>query len=684
MTFHTPQGPPDHLIHPKYRADIDGLRAIAILSVVVFHAFPSWVKGGFIGVDIFFVISGYLISTIIICSLENDNFSFVEFYIRRINRIFPALLLVLIASFAFGWFALLADEYKQLGNHIAGGAGFILNFLLWNESGYFDNAAETKPLLHLWSLGIEEQFYVIWPLLLWFTWKLRQNFLTIAIAVGFVSFALNIATVRSDTVAAFYSPQARFWELMAGSVLAYMTVHRLEIFPIFKHKLDSWLCKIAHVQAPEANVKTLRNIQSVVGVTLIVIGSLVITEEKLFPGWWAVLPTLGSVLIISAGTQAWFNSSVLSNRVLIWFGLISYPLYLWHWPLLSFLNILEGKTPSPVLRITAVLISIVLAWLTYRLIEKPMRLNGSMGTRAMHLLTMLILVGYLGFNCFDRGGYSFRYGNKMLAANERAPFHSALKYTSLGRDINDHDDGLNCISQMNLRTDKSDSFCKLAGSAPNLAIIGDSHANHLSYGFKSSAKEEYKKVLVIGAGNCHPSRLVGQSQKCDAQSEANLELITTLKSVKYVILSANAGSIQSSGGNFANYLAGYKNIISELQKMHHKIIFIIDTPAFKESPVSCARNLLYIREFFKGPDSQCNSLALDKTEPRNVYNEFVQKLKAQNNKVNFFDAYSLFCNTGDCQVVKDSTLLFRDTSHLTDYGSKLVVEEIVKTLNANP
>lgn len=188
---------PEHLTHPKYRPDIDGLRAIAILSVIGFHAFPFLVQGGFIGVDIFFVISGFLISTIIFGSLERGNFSFVEFYIRRINRIFPALLLVLITCFAFGWFVLLSDEYKQLGKHIAGGAGFISNFIFWNESGYFDNVAEAKPLLHLWSLGVEEQFYIIWPLLLWLAWKRHLNLLSIAIIVAVISFALNIYEIRN-------------------------------------------------------------------------------------------------------------------------------------------------------------------------------------------------------------------------------------------------------------------------------------------------------------------------------------------------------------------------------------------------------------------------------------------------------------------------------------------------------
>lgn len=315
---------PAHLTHPKYRPDIDGLRAIAILSVVGFHAFPFWVKGGFIGVDIFFVISGYLISTIIFGSLERNSFSFVDFYSRRIRRIFPALLLVLIACFAFGWFVLLANEYKQLGKHIAGGAGFVSNFLFWHESGYFDNAAETKPLLHLWSLGVEEQFYIIWPLLLWLTWK-KLNLLSITVAVALISFTLNIVNVNGGHAeAAFYSPQTRFWELMAGSILAYLTLHKMQVLEKFKLRLYSRIGDHNPAFAPETRNIIFSNMQSMFGVVLIAIGVLVITKERHFPGWWALLPTLGALLIISAGAQAWFNRVILSSRVLVWFGLISF------------------------------------------------------------------------------------------------------------------------------------------------------------------------------------------------------------------------------------------------------------------------------------------------------------------------------------------------------------------------
>lgn len=219
-----------HLSPPNYRPDIDGLRALAVLSVIAFHVSPNWIAGGFIGVDVFFVISGFLISTIIFENLDKGTFSFTEFYARRIKRIFPALLLVLLTSFVLGWFALFADEYKQLSKHIMAGAGFVSNLVLWREAGYFDTEAETKPLLHLWSLGIEEQFYIVWPLLVWLLWMRKTNFVRIAAIIAVISFYLNIKTISITPVAAFYSPLTRFWELLSGSLLAWVTLYREKIY----------------------------------------------------------------------------------------------------------------------------------------------------------------------------------------------------------------------------------------------------------------------------------------------------------------------------------------------------------------------------------------------------------------------------------------------------------------------
>lgn len=377
-----------HLSHPKYRPDIDGLRAVAVLAVVVFHAFPDWLRGGFIGVDIFFVISGYLISTIIFENLDKGTFNFYEFYTRRIKRIFPALLTVLIFCFTVGWFFLLSDEYKQLGKHIAAGAIFISNFVLWSESGYFDKSAETKPLLHLWSLGIEEQFYIVWPFLLWFAWKQKFNLFKITIVVACASFILNITEIKQDTVATFYSPLSRFWELLSGSLLAWLTLYKKITFTSVRNKID------------------IDNVLSFIGLFLLIFGFWKINKDLSFPGKWALVPVLGAVLIITAGSKAWFNRTVLSNKIVVWFGLISFPLYLWHWPLLSFATIIEGETPSYNIRITAVGLSVTLAWLTYRFIECPLRFG--INTKAAALIFLMAIVGCVGFYTYDRDGFSFR------------------------------------------------------------------------------------------------------------------------------------------------------------------------------------------------------------------------------------------------------------------------------------
>jgi peptidoglycan/LPS O-acetylase OafA/YrhL len=341
----------------KYRPDIDGLRAIAVLSVVIYHAFPAGkLKGGFIGVDIFFVISGFLITGILLRELKAGTFSILHFYARRVLRIFPALITVLVACLGAGWLGLFSDEYAQVGKHVAGSAAFIVNLLLWQEVGYFDVSSELKPLLHLWSLGIEEQFYIVWPVFLWLAWRLRFSFLKLALAIAAASFAAGVYYTFVDPTLAFYAPPTRFWELMAGGILAYCLSE--SIAPSARH----------------------RDGVSIFGLVLIVVGLLVIKKSHAFPGAWALLPVAGAVLLIASGPAAVINRTVLSNKVAVWFGLISYPLYLWHWPVLAFLRI--GKADGVYREIAwesrsiAVLAAIGLAWATYRLIERPIRYGG--------------------------------------------------------------------------------------------------------------------------------------------------------------------------------------------------------------------------------------------------------------------------------------------------------------------
>jgi len=385
------------LNHSKYRPDIDGLRAIAVLAVLAFHAFPGSFKGGFIGVDVFFVISGYLISTIIFEELDRGNFRPSNFYARRIKRLFPALILVMTACLAFSSFLLLADEFNQFGKHIAAGSSFISNFVFWNESGYFDNAVDTKPLLHLWSLGIEEQFYLVWPLFLWFSWKQKFSLFLLIVLIASASFVLNIIEIKTDIVAAFYSPQTRFWELLSGSLLAWLIHYKQGIYINLSHIMNGNLLSKINKQTLLVVGNFLPNVMSLCGLLLLAYGFWRITKDLSFPGKWALIPVIGTVLFIAAGSQAFINRKILSSKVLVWFGLISFPLYLWHWPILSFARIYENEVPSTNIRIAAVFLSIVLAWLTYKWLEIPIRSGKQSRIKVTILCGLVFMMGVSGF-----------------------------------------------------------------------------------------------------------------------------------------------------------------------------------------------------------------------------------------------------------------------------------------------
>lgn len=463
---------PQYLSHPSYRSDIDGLRAIAILAVVAFHAFPSSLRGGFIGVDIFFVISGFLISKSIFEDFDKNTFNFAEFYSRRVKRIFPALIIVLVACISLGWFILLADEYKQLGKHVAGGAVFISNLMLWNEAGYFDNSADTKPLLHLWSLAIEEQFYILWPLMVWILFKFRINISIASFIFAVAFFYLNVSLVKMDPIVAYFAPHTRFWELMVGCFLA--SVQKTD-----RTKLTYG--KIIFSKYQLYNLKNFNNIISIFAFSFICGGFYLIDKSIDFPGYWALIPVLGTALIIFIGPNAWVNQNILSNRILVFIGLISFPLYLWHWPLLSFVRIVESEVPSRSLRIGVVILSIFLAWLTYRFVERPVRFNKSSAVKILALITLMTLLGGAGWNIYTRDGYELRdsvkgfLNNKNELIRTAAVDDSCLKYIGLSKPFF--------------------PYCRYtnAYSDETVAVIGDSHA-HVAYpGF---AEYLQKKVLI--------------------------------------------------------------------------------------------------------------------------------------------------------------------------------------------
>jgi peptidoglycan/LPS O-acetylase OafA/YrhL len=336
--------------HLKYRADIDGLRAVAVIAVVLYHAFPKLVPGGFSGVDTFFVISGYLITGIIIGNLDGPaGFSFADFYARRVRRIFPALILVLAATLAVGLTIFLPSELASLAKNALASAFFGANFVLLSEAGYFDLAAHLKPLLHLWSLGIEEQFYLAWPLALWLTPRRRRGAMIAVVMTA--SFALNVALVRSNPQATFYLPFTRAWELMAGALLVGVTIKQ----------------------------NRLREIIGAIGI-ICGITFFKYSDRTIFPGWAALVPVVGASLMILA-EGSFFSRIVLSHPLAAAIGRISYPLYLWHWPLLVLPRTWLFRPLTTGESLGAIAAAVLLSWLTYQFIERPIRAGRMGGAR---------------------------------------------------------------------------------------------------------------------------------------------------------------------------------------------------------------------------------------------------------------------------------------------------------------
>ncbi len=507
----------------NYRADIDGLRAVAVLLVVVFHAFPSSLKGGFVGVDVFFVISGYLLTGIVVRELQAGKLDFWKFYSRRIRRIFPALVVVLIACFVLGWFTLLAHEYKQLGKHILGGAIFIPNLMYWQESGYFDNFAETKPLLHLWSLGIEEQFYIFWPAAIWLTWKARLNTLGVTVALVLTSFVCNAASVFEDTVFTFYMPQTRAWELLTGAALS---LHQL-------NRLNRKGGEESSVRALDARQNensllgtTLLNWVSALGVVLISGAVFFVDKSKTFPGYWAVLPVAGSILILLAGPDAWLNRVILSHHVLVWVGKISFPLYLWHWPLLVFAAIMEGDTLSAGIRFVIIILSVKLAWITYIAVERPVRFGSPQRNLVLPMCLAMAMLAYAGYMAYRSNGFDSRFP---LAVRE----FDQKKYDS--RSV--YREGA-C-----LLTVKQDygafKHCPVEADAdikPMLILWGDSHAAHLYPGYRATLGDKFNVVQRTASG-CAPILNLRSKlhPKCVEINQQILDYVRTHRPARVVV-----------------------------------------------------------------------------------------------------------------------------------------------------
>lgn len=668
--------------HPKYRADIDGLRSLAILSVLFYHAFPQTLRGGFVGVDVFFIISGFLISTIIFSNLKINQFGFKNFYFRRVKRIFPALLIVLMFCLALGWIALLDIEYKQLGKHIAAAAGFVSNIVLWFEGGYFDTASELKPLLHLWSLGIEEQFYFVWPLFLWVLWKRNFSFKIhsiIYLLIITVSFAYSLKITRTDPIAAFYSPLSRIWELALGSYLSLLTLQSAH----FQKKLS-------------LNNPLFKDFISVLGFGLIIFSVFFIKKDLGFPGWQALLPTLGAVLAILAGPNALINKFVLSKKVLVWIGLISYPLYLWHWPLLSFSQIIYGEVPPVSTRLIMIGLSFLLAWLTYNYIEKYLRFGKKEKLKVFTMCLSMLIIGLAGYGIYYKNGLTSRPINARQIS--RFPY-DALPIRSYPT--------TDCFKDPKISKNVKPACVRYLSSNPSrptIVLWGDSSSSAWAHIFTDLATERDYNIYLISHAGCLPLLDVRKThfaspearkfcsgttlgrEVIDSIKKINPQLIfvfgawnlytpalseeTPLSSKEFVTESMTTDADQAST------VAAFKNklplTLNEIEEISPVIVFR-SWPVLDTAPNYGIQRIDFLQNF-----KDKTSFDYEKHKIKSQFiNEIFDSLPLKNTQ--FLDPALSICKES-CHFLISNRRMYVDTYHITPQGTFLYRDEILKMI----
>jgi peptidoglycan/LPS O-acetylase OafA/YrhL len=616
----------------KYRPDVDGLRAVAILLVLHFHAFPAAMPGGFVGVDVFFVISGFLITGIIARELEQGRFSLLTFYIRRVRRIFPALLVVLAVVLVFGWLWMLPAAFAQLGIDVFASAGFAANIALLLQSGYFDVESAKKPLLHLWSLGIEEQFYLAWPLLLMLAVRLRLPIVAVAATLGIASFILNVALIGSHPIATFYLPFTRAFELLLGAVLA-----------------CSWDRVDQGHRASE--------IRGWLGASMIVAAAALLNSHSAFPGWWAILPVAGTALLISA-PGAWVCRVVLASPPMVWIGLISYPLYLWHWPLLVFGAAFKFTPLTLIERELALIASVLLSWATYRFIEKPIRFGQPTPRKVAGLCAAMVLVGIVGGAVVWGGGFDFR-----LPAEIRA----MASVPTQAKRWRVHECMLDLSVETNFAAD-----CADRDSRPLVLVWGDSTAGALIPGLRKAQETRNFGIAQFTSSSCIPALKadIPDNPNCRAMNDKVLTLARDLQP-DVVLLH---GTWEKHLDNVAATVAAVK------QQTRARVVVLGPLPFWRRSVPNEVLRFYMMHHRLVPP--RVIGVARSDSAYDNLMREKLLPLGAE-----FISAREEMCNAEGCLIrVGDSAgdIIISDQAHLTEKGSDFLIGAIIDRVLTPP
>jgi len=641
-----------HKIAPKgivYRPDIDGLRAVAIVPVVLFHAgFALW-GGGFVGVDVFFVISGYLIASFILAEIHSGKFSVGNFYLRRIRRIFPALFTMMAASAAIGLLLLTPHAFRRLGESIAATALFSSNFLFWFQSGYFATPLEERPLLHTWSLGVEEQFYLAFPIFLMLLCRFFPTRLVVAtLTLCVVSFGINVLTFKTHSSFAFFLAPSRIWELFIGVLLA--------VGALAPPRSSQW---------SEA--------AGLMGAVLIGYAIFGFSQFTAFPGFAALAPTLGAALIIWAGMSGKGSvTRLLSRPAAVLVGKISYSLYLWHFPLLGFAAYVSIGGASLSMRLTMIALSVILAFASWIYIERPVREgHGIFGQREVvfGLATAAIaLFGGFGVITHFANGFPGRIdeASRQIAAAER--------------DINpDRGSCLQLDAEIDIAKRPPCAF-GASGAPIEFALWGDSHAESLRAAFDIAAKKAGRAGIFFGNAGCIPELGIKRDNgNCDRVNEAIVARLVSLSSIHTVILAGRWGLwaegapykgeagppillTLSSGApidSHAGLSAGLQAAIVKLKAAGKRVWMVGPIPEIGyDVPRTLYLDLLGIPQIEIRPSAR----------EFNERQSFVFALSARLRKdygVETVWPHQYLCDADFCEIQKDGRPLYIDDQHLT-------------------
>jgi peptidoglycan/LPS O-acetylase OafA/YrhL len=636
-----------HFVDRSYRPDVDGLRAAAVLGVLIFHYGAAWLPGGFVGVDVFFVISGFLITRNLVARIVDDGLGgralVLDFYHRRILRIFPAALVMLAIALVAGWWLLIPGDYADLGRSAAAAALGAANWNLYWHTGYFDRDAAMQPLLHMWSLGVEEQFYVVWPLLLALVlWVARGRR---GVAAGFVgaivigSLAYSLVLVRTNPKAAFYWPDARAWELAAGALLVFLPSLR-----------GRWLPELVRVS----------------GVVLVGISLVTLNAGTPFPGWHAVAPVLGAALLIWPGDRTW-TARVLSNRPMVFVGLISYSLYLWHWPLLVFFRYYaNGAMPSAAQRLALGLVACAVSWLSWRFVESIRKRNVPAAVAVGTGFATAALVLACGAGLHAANGVPSRLSSPQAAAMRSLDVMWDWPCSQYPR-----------VSGLD------SAYCAFGapwGTSHAKGLLwGDSHAEHMAPIIEAAVGQSmsfllYRTCPASFGGRVyrlwpeHPNYR-NDCEKYRAQavallkSDPQIRVVVLAASWMFIPKNAHADGDLGRASGLEMIHAALLDLIDDISMPGRTVVLIGSVPQFPGDPVPCAlRGLSLLRAACRPEEAHVSEEYYQQSVgPTNEVLSAVAR--ARPNVVTAFPGAAL-CKTRTCQDRLDGEFLYRDGSHI--------------------